>query len=138
MRRKNETRRKGFTLVELLVVIVILSMLAGIVAPKFFGQIVQAKVKATKPKMAIVESAIEAFLINTGVYPDTLDELLVDPGLPGWAGPYLQQKQLYDPWDRPFDYIPGGRTDGGPLLISYGDDGIQGGDGVNADIYNED
>ncbi|MEJ2647262.1 MAG: type II secretion system major pseudopilin GspG [Sedimentisphaerales bacterium] len=137
MRRKKETQRRGFTLVELLVVIVILSMLAGIVAPKFFSQITKAKVDSCPAKMAVVESAIETFLLNTGEYPVTLDELLNDPGIPGWTGPYLQEKQLYDPWDRPFDYIPGGRIDGGPLLISYGDDGVQGGTDDNADITNE-
>jgi general secretion pathway protein G len=137
MRRKKETRRAGFTLVELLVVIVILSMLAGIVAPRLIGQIDKARFDSCRPKMTPVESAIDAFLLNTGEYPITLDELVNDPGLPGWAGPYLKASQLLDPWERAFDYVPGGATDGGPLLISYGADGVQGGDGYSQDIYND-
>ena len=137
MRRKKETRRRGFTLVELLVVIVILSMLAGIVAPRFFSQIQKAKWDSCRAKMAPIESAIDTFLLNTGDYPATLDELVVDPGLPGWAGPYLKESQLYDPWDRPYYYDPAGGSNGGVLLISYAEDGVQGGDGYNTDIYND-
>ena len=137
MRRKNETTRKGFTLVELLVVIVILSMLAGIVAPRLIGQIDKAKYDACRPKMTPIESAIDAYLLNTGEYPATLDDLVTDPGLPGWAGPYLKASQLLDPWNRPFDYVPGGGSDGGPLLISYAADGVQGGEGYNLDVYND-
>lgn len=137
MRRKKETRRRGFTLVELLVVIVILSMLAGIVAPKFFAQIGKAKWDSCRAKMAPIESAIDTFLLNTGDYPLTLDELIVDPGLPGWAGPYLKESQLYDPWDNLYYYDPAGGPNGGVLLMSYGEDGIQGGDGYNTDIYND-
>jgi general secretion pathway protein G len=136
MRRKKQTKRRGFTLVELLVVIVILSMLAGIVAPKFFGQIEKARYDSCRAKMQPIESAIDTFLLNTGEYPANLDELVTDPGLPGWAGPYLKSSQLLDPWDRPYDYDPYGGPDGGVLLISYAADGIQGGDGYNADIYN--
>ncbi len=137
MRRKKETRRRGFTLVELLVVIVILSMLAGIVAPKFFSQIGKSKWDACRAKMQPIVSAIDTFQLNTGEYPANLNELVTDPGFPGWAGPYLKESQLYDTWDRLFDYVPGGASDGGPLIISYGEDGVQGGEGYNADITNE-
>ncbi len=134
MRRKYETKRKGFTLVELLVVIVILSILSGIAAPKFFEQIKKARYDSCKPKMAQIESVIETFLMNTQDYPVSLNELIVDPGLPGWAGPYLKEKQLYDPWDNPFQYIP---YNGGYDLFSYGADGQDGGTGYDEDIYND-
>ena len=135
MRRKNETKRRGFTLVELLVVIVILAMLSGIVAPRFFEQIEKARWDSCRAKMAPIESAIDTFLLNTGYYPSILDELVDDPGLQGWAGPYLKDSQLYDPWDNPYVYSV---YSGGYDLISYGADGQEGGSGIyDADIYND-
>ncbi|MBN1973760.1 MAG: type II secretion system major pseudopilin GspG [Sedimentisphaerales bacterium] len=134
MRRKNETKRKGFTLVELLVVIVILAMLSGIVAPKFFAQIEKARWDSCRSKMAPIESSIETFLLNTNYYPGTLNELVEDPGLNGWAGPYLKASQLLDPWDNPYIYNP---YSGGYELISYGADGVQGGTLYDEDIYND-
>ena len=134
MRRKHETKRKGFTLVELLVVIVILAMLSGIVAPKFFQQIEKARWDSCRSKMAPIESAIDTFLLNTNFYPASLDELVNDPGVAGWAGPYLKESQLFDPWDNPYYYSPYG---GGFDLISYGADGQEGGSNYDADIYND-
>ncbi len=87
-----------------------------------------------KSKIAPIESAIDTFLLNTNYYPKTLDELIVNPGLNGWAGPYLKEKQLYDPWDNPYTYLP---YKGGYDLISYGADGVKGGEGYNQDIYNK-
>jgi general secretion pathway protein G len=139
MRRKRN-RRKAFTLVELLVVIVILALLAGIVAPRFFGQIGKAKVDLAKPKMTSIESAIEAYALNTGEYPSTLNDLLTCPsGLEDlWRGPYLKESQLYDPWENPYIYVPEGTINPGSYdLISYGADGAAGGEGDNADIYND-
>jgi general secretion pathway protein G len=134
MRRKYGTKRRGFTLVELLVVIVILSILSGIAAPKFFEQIKKARYDSCKPKMAQIESVIETFLMNTQYYPENLNELISDPGLPGWAGPYLKEKQLYDPWGNPYQYI---LYNDGYDLFSYGADGQDGGEGYNEDIYND-
>ncbi len=134
MRRSKETKRSGFTLVELLVVIVILAMLSGIVAPRFFEQIQKAKWDACRPKMTPIESVIDTFLLNTGVYPDNLDELIHNPGLNGWTGPYLKESQLYDPWNRLYIY---NLYSDGYELVSYGADGLPGGDGYNTDIYND-
>ncbi len=84
-----------------------------------------------------IESAIDTFLLNTGEYPVALNNLIVDPGLQGWGGPYLKEIQLSDKWSRPFIYISSGRTDGGPLVISYGADGKPGGKGEDADVDND-
>ncbi|MBN2180950.1 MAG: type II secretion system major pseudopilin GspG [Sedimentisphaerales bacterium] len=140
-RKKDRKNRKAFTLVELLVVIMILALLAGVVAPKFIGQIFKAKRDIARPKMRNIESAIDMYILNTGgQFPSSLEDLLTcPPGLEEvWAGPYLKPKALLDPWDNPYVYVPNGTVNPGSYdLISYGADGAQGGEGDNADIYND-
>ena len=118
--------------------IIILVLLTGIIAPKFFGSTTHTKWDVAKPKMKPVESAINTFLLNTGRYPKTLDELIIcPPALNGWAGPYLKASQLYDVWDRPYIYDPNGKHNPDSYdIISYGADGLPGGEGYNSDIYN--
>ena len=139
MRRK-KNRRKAFTLIELLVVIIIVALLGSLVAPKMFKQVFKAKWDIAKPKMKTIDTAIGAYLLNTGEYPSTLDDLIECPsGLEDvWAGPYLKESSLYDPWDNQYIYIPEGTINPGSYdLISYGEDGAQGGEGYNTDIYND-
>jgi len=138
--KQKKNKRKAFTLVELLVVIIILALLAGVVAPKFFGQIGRAKKDLARPKMVPIESAIGAYLLNTNEYPSSLEDLITCPsGLENvWTGPYLSPKQLLDPWDNPYVYVPEGSFNPGSYdLISLGADGTAGGEGDNADIYND-
>lgn len=142
MERKRQ-KRKGFTLVELLVVIIILSLLAGFVAPKMLSRVGKAKKDLARPKMTVVESAIERFGLDCGQYPDDsmgLDALLSPPaGLEEkWNGPYLKASQLLDPWGNPYIYVAEGEINPGSFdLVSLGSDGVEGGEGENEDIFNE-
>jgi general secretion pathway protein G len=142
MERTKEMKReqKGFTLIELIVVISIISLLVVFVAPRMFRRLTEAKRDLAVPRMKIVETALESFAINCGRYPDDsegLEVLLVAPeGLSEkWRGPYLKRRQMLDPWDNPFIYEAG--EGGNYLLVSYGADGRAGGDGDNSDITNE-
>ena len=140
----NKRKNKAFTLVELLVVIVILSMLAAFAAPKFFHYIGKSKKDLTKPSLAFVENAIERFSIDCQRYPDDSEGLVVLLVMPDdieegkWSGPYLKASQLNDPWGNPIDYQAEGEINPGSYdLISYGADGAEGGEGDNEDIYND-
>ncbi len=136
-------KRKGFTLIELIVVISIISLLVVFVAPKMFRQLGQAKKDLVIPRMKLVEDALERFAINCGRYPDDSEGLGVLLAAPDgleekWRGPYLKRKQLLDPWDNPFVYeAAADTTSGNYVLISYGADGEPGGEGDNEDITNE-
>lgn len=136
-------KRKAFTLIELLVVIVILAMLGGLAAPKLLKHVGKAKKDLARPKMAVIESALERYGLDCGGYPDDsmgLEALLtVPPGIEErWNGPYLKASQLLDPWDNPYIYVAEGQINPGSYdLISLGADGVEGGEGDNEDIYNE-
>jgi general secretion pathway protein G len=139
---KMNRNKKAFTIVELLVVIVIISMLAAFVAPKMFGGLGKAKHDIAKAKMATIESAIGRFYLDCGRYPgdDGLQALILAPSdLDGkWAGPYLKASELQDPWGNDYIYVPEGEINPGSYdLISLGADGQQGGQGDDADIYND-
>jgi general secretion pathway protein G len=142
MKRKKE-KRKAFTLIELLVVIIILGLLAGFVAPKMFQHVSKAKWDLARPKMAIIEDAIERYCLDCGRYPDDsegLDVLLVPPAdlEEKWNGRYIKPSQLVDPWDNPYIYVAEGQINPGSYdLISLGADGVEGGEGDNTDIYND-
>jgi len=142
MKRKKQIR-KAFTLVELLVVIVIISMLAAFAAPKLYQYVAKSKQDLARPRLVLVEDALEKFIIDCGRYPDDsegLDALLVAPAdlEEKWRGPYLKAKQLNDTWDNPIVYRAEGEVNPGSYdLISLGADGEEGGEGANADIYND-
>ena len=145
MNRKNN-KRKAFTIVELLVVVLIISMLAAFVAPKLFTGIGRTKAKLTRAKMATLENAVGRFYMDCDRYPDDAEGLEVLIGLQppegveeeNWGGPYLKQSDLLDLWNRPYIYVAEGEINPGSYdLISLGQDGMDGGEGDNADIYNE-
>jgi len=134
--RRYFMNKRGFTLVELIVVMVILGMLAALVAPKFFGKIGKGKQSAVKTQIELLGQALDTFRLDTGRYPTTgegLEALLTDPGVNNWDGPYLKKAIPNDPWGRPYHFeSPGNHGDYD--LYSLGADGSPGGEGENKDI----
>jgi len=129
--RKN--KNAGFTMMELLIVIVILGLLASLVAPKFFGQLGKAERGTAVSQMSALETALDTYRLDVGQYPQTLDELRKSSH-PRWDGPYLPKDVPLDPWGNQYVYkVPG--DNGNPYtLMSYGADGKPGGVENNEDI----
>jgi general secretion pathway protein G len=131
--------QRGFTLVELLVVLVILGLLAGLVGPTVLNQLGGAKSKTARVQIADLEQAAELFKLDVGRFPTSdegLGALVNKPGsAQGWNGPYLKKSMPNDPWGNPYHYASPGRQ-GAIDIYSYGADGVAGGEGENADIGN--
>ncbi len=126
----------GFTLVELLVVMVIIGLLATLVAPGLFKQFGKGQHEAAKAQVASIEQGLDKFRLDTGRYPTTqegLNSLVTNPGIEKWDGPYIKSSLLVDPWKRPYQYQSPGQR-GEYDLFSYGRDGQPGGEGQDADI----
>ena len=125
-------RNRGFTLIELMLVMVILAILAAIVVPKFAGKSEQARIAAAKTDIRMLETALDAFEINNGRYPTTEEGLaaLVNPP-PGVRSSESYLKRLpNDPWGNPYNYrFPGTHTKDSYDLYSYGPEGREGGEG---------
>lgn len=136
-------KKRAFTLVELLVVILIISMLATFVAPRMFKGLGKAKREIARAKMAIIEDAIARFYIDCGRYPDDsegLEALIIAPVAleEKWNGRYLKPSEINDPWGNPYIYVAEGQYNPGSYdLISYGADGQEGGEGDNEDVIND-
>ncbi len=128
---------KGFTLIELMVVIVILGLLAALVIPKMFGKIGEAKQKAAMAQIELFGTALDFFRLDVGKYPATsegLQALMVKPsGLENWNGPYLPKEIPLDPWGHAYNYRSPGEH-GDYDLYSFGADNASGGEGENQDI----
>ncbi len=129
----------GFTLLEVLVVMVIIGLLAGYVAPRYFGQLGKSEVKAAQAQISAFEKALDTYRLEVGHYPTTeqgLGALVSRPeNVPKWSGPYLQKDVPLDPWGKPYQYkAPGERREYD--ILSFGKDGQPGGAGEAADITN--
>ncbi len=126
--------QRGFTLVELLLVLVILALMAGLVLPNIIGQGEKAKVRAAGSQISRIAMSVETFYLDTGVKPESLAALVSEPGtVNGWNGPYIKNSILKDPWGRAYEYRSTGQH-GEFDIFSFGADGQQGGDGKNSDI----
>ena len=130
----------GFTLLELLVVMVIIGLLAGYVGPKYFAQVGKSEIKAARAQLVALDKALDQYRLDTGHYP-TSDQGLAalnaaPPNEPKWDGPYLKKAVPLDPWGNPYLYKIPGEHGGEFDLYSYGKDGQPGGEGEAADIYN--
>ena len=138
-RRRSRAASAGFTLVELLVVLAILTLLAGLVGPRVLGQLGGAKSKTAAVQIADIDKAIELFKLDVGRFPTTEEGLEALAKRPptvtsGWSGPYLKGTLPMDPWGKPYRYqlAPNGAVE----ILSLGADGAAGGEGENADIRN--
>ena len=130
----------GFTLLELLVVILIIGLLTGIVAPRFLSQISRSEVTAAKAQIDAFDKALQAYRIDMGRYPvqaEGLRALVTSPGNePRWRGPYLQDAVPVDPWGMAYEYrFPSARGKDYDL-VSLGRDRVAGGSGDDADLSN--
>ena len=133
--------RRGFTLIEILVVIVVIAILATLVAPNVFQHVGTAKMTTAKSQIEMMASALDAYRLDTGTYPNTAQGLQALQELPtidpptNWRGPYLRKAVPLDPWGHPYVFVsPGEVNPKGFDLISYGADGKLGGEGEDADV----
>ncbi len=129
----------GFTLLELLVVIVIIGLLAGYVAPRYFSQVGKSEIQVARAQLESLEKALDQFRLDARRYPtaeEGLDALVAKPAsVASWSGPYLKKAVPADPWGRPYVYrVPGEKAEF--QLLSLGRDGKAGGIGEDADIGN--
>lgn len=137
-------RRSGFTLIEILVVIAVISLLASLVAPNVFRHVGTAKDASARSQIEMLGAALDAYRLDNGRYPTTAqgldalwEEPTAEPRPSNWRGPYLRKAVPPDPWGNAYVYInPGEMNRTGYDLTSYGADGVAGGEGEDADINN--
>lgn len=132
-----QRRSAGFTLIEIIVVIVIIGGLAAYLIPKVVGQGDEAKSRLAKTMMQEISGKLELFKLDVGRYPNSAEgikALVANPGgLSNWNGPYLREEQAKDPWNNEFIFTVPGKS--GPFEIkSLGADGKEGGEGPNRDV----
>jgi general secretion pathway protein G len=130
--------QRGFSLIELLVVIIILGLLAGLVGPRLFGRVGQSKQATARAQIELFGAALDQYRLDVGAYPPAgvgLSALIQNPNAANWNGPYLKKNFVpLDPWGKPYQFkcCPGDHGDYD--IWTYGADGAPGGDGENGDV----
>ena len=126
-------KQSGFTMIELLIVIVILGLLMSLVAPAMFSKVDSTKIKTAKAQMQMIHTALDTYRLDMGGYPAKLSDLIVSDKS-GWDGPYMPKKVPSDPWGNAYKYQSPG-AGGEPFeLLSFGKDGLPDGEGDAADV----
>lgn len=130
---------RGFTLLELLVVVLIIGLLTGIVAPRFLGHIQRSEVTAARAQLDALDKALQGFRIDMGRYPTDAEGLRALVAAPAggdgrWRGPYLKGELPLDPWGSPYQYRASGSRGRDVDLFSFGRDRAPGGQGDDADL----
>jgi len=135
--KKISQRPSGFTLMELLIVLVIIGLLAALVGPTLYQRIGPARESTARAQLENFATALDSYFVDLGRYPSTQDGLKALRAKPEsadkWNGPYLKKEIPNDPWGNQYVYRAPGRS-GGYEIVSFGADGREGGDGENADI----
>ena len=133
-------KARGFTLLELLVVVAIIGLLVGYVAPRYFSQVGKSEVTSVRAQIDGFEKALDTYRLDTGRFPTTeqgLNALVAKPAdVAKWNGPYLRKAVPLDPWGNPYRYKSPAEK-GDYEILSYGKDGQPGGTGEGADISNQ-
>lgn len=126
----------GFSLMELMIVMIILGLLGSLVAPKLFSKVSSSKRKTAVAQMQMFETAIDTYRLDIGTVPNSLEDLRTSTQ-PSWDGPYLPKAIPMDPWGKPYIYqVPG--QNGSPYsIMSYGLDGKPGGTDENEDVVHQ-
>lgn len=144
MRYRNSptpAHQAGFTLLEMIVVLVIIGLIMGLVGPRLFGQADKAKVQTAETQVKMFRGALQTMRLDISRWPTEQEGLALLTTRPasaeavrGWAGPYLDDAVPLDPWGQPYQYAPQSSGDNPFTLYSYGADGKSGGEGQDADI----
>ena len=137
MRAMNSPAR-GFTLIELMVVLAIIGLLAGLVGPQLMKRLDASKVSAAETQITMLRGALQTYRLDVGTYPTTSQGLAALMSPPDevadyWRGPYLQDELPADPWRNPYQYEAPVNNLQGFVLYSFGADSAKGGEGDNAD-----
>lgn len=134
-------KQQGFTLLEMLVVLVIIGLLAGLVGPRLFGKVDSSKVSTAETQIKMIKGALETMRLDINRFPTVDEGLKILYDQPGqeqvknlWQGPYLDEPVPLDPWEKPYQYSIPGKNNQPFALYSFGADGQSGGEGTAADI----
>ena len=136
---RNQRRETGFTLIEILVVMVILGLLAGLVGPRLFSKVDTSKVKTAETQVKMLKTSLQTFRLDMGRFPSTDEGLAAlekrpdSPDAHLWAGPYLDEALPADPWGNPYQYRAEPAAGQDFTLYCFGADGQAGGEGIAAD-----